>query len=287
MKNSMTKLKAALLAATPLAASLNPSISAAEESVLLRYQPAATQFSLSLESDIRAGEMEQPVAGRKFVMKYESPTQAESGPFRFKLAEAKASYTAHGMNQRLGTKHLLGREFGLEIADEGRALHLSGHQHGAHKDTAHKNMDIDMGPVTDHGFALDEVLAEWLPALPQDPVSQGSKWNTQHDSRTLVGWAWAQGILECDHELVNLKQEAGHQVASVHSNCLSVLSALEGSDQYSGDGTLTRNTQWQFDVTDGRLILLSGEQESNGFSDLPQGNVQIRQLSTISLSSEG
>jgi hypothetical protein len=301
MKNSTMKYKAVLLAITPLAATINPSAASGEEQVLLRYQPSAAQLSLSIESEIMAGEKEQPVAGRTFSMQYE--TSAEAGPetLSYKLADARVSYTAHGMNQRLGTNHLLGREFGLEITDQGRGLHLNGHhnsehEHGGHGHSAHdhnaqeneaQGIELDLGPVTDHGYGLDQALAALLPQLPEESVGIGSAWKTQQDTLTLVGWSWAQGQLQCEHEVVNLSQAGDHLLASIHSECSTTLAAIEGSDQYSGDGKLSRKTQWQFDATEGRLVSLAGQQESNGFSALPQGNVQIRQFSTISLSSEG
>jgi hypothetical protein len=276
MKNSMTKQKYALLALAPLAASLTFSDVHAEDGVLLRYQPGVSEFTLSVDSDILAGEKEQPVAGRNFTMKYEPPAGADAGSFNLKLADAKASYTAHGMKQRLGTRHLVGKEFGLEISDEGRGMHL----------VDHKSVEIEMGPITDHGYGLDEALVALLPALPLEPVGVGSTWTTDHGARALVGWAWAQGQLQCHHELVELVHQGDHQIASVNSACSTDLAALNGSDQYSGDGQLSRTTQWQFDATDGRLISFTGQQESNGFSALPQGNVQVRQLSKISLNSE-
>ncbi len=281
MKTKTMYLTNLLLALTPLVATLNLSAASASESepVLLRYQRVATNFTLSVNHDIKAGEKETPVAERKFTMEYELHAQLASGSINAQLKESRASYTAHGMNQRLGTHHLVGRDFGLAIRDEGRVLQASGPGAG-------KGLDIDLGFVTDGGYALDGALADMLPVLPENPVSVGSNWDTQRDVRTLVGWAWAQGQLDCHHQVTAVEQQENHTIVAVTSNAATTLSAVADSEQYSGDGELKRNYQWRFDATDGRLLSLSLEQESNGFSALPQGNVQIRQLTTIELSSE-
>lgn len=282
MKTKTMYLTYVLLAVTPLVVTFNLSADRANESeqVLLRYQPVSANFTMSVNHDIQAGEKEMPVAEREFSMEYALHARHASGSINAQLKKSRASYSAHGMIQRIGTQHLVGRGFGLAILDQGRVLQASGAGTG-------KGLDIDLGFITEGGYALDGALSDMLPVLPENPVSVGSNWDTQRDVRTLVGWAWAQGQLDCHHQVTAMEQQGNHTIVSVTSSSSTVLSPFEGTGQYSGDGQLSRNYQWRFDATDGRLLSLSLEQESNGFNALPQGNVQIRQLSTIELSSEG
>ena len=164
----------------------------------------------------------------------------------------------------------------LEISEQGRSIQPT-----------RQSPEIYLGTVTDSGYVLDGALADMLPVLPQSPVNVGSNWDTQRDMRTLVGWSWAQGQLDSHHEVTAMERQGNHVIVSVTSRSSTVLSAVDGSEQYSGEGAFKRNYNWRFDATDGRLLSLSLDQESNGFSALPQGNVQIRQLTTIELSSEG
>jgi hypothetical protein len=280
MKNATRYLTNIMLPALPLAALIYFTTVAANDSenVLLRYQAeVASNLSMSLKQDIRAGEKENPVASREFSMGYTMKAQAEPGKMDIELNAPKASYTAHDMKQRLGTKHLTGKGFALAINEAGRGLSRA---HAGEE----QNMSIGLGPYTDPGYASDGALVDILPMLPAEPVSAGSSWETQRDTRTLVGWSWAQGQMQSHHEVTAIEQKENHTIVSVASNSTMKLSALEGSEQYSGDGNLMRSYQWRFDATNGHLLSLSLEQESNGFSALPQGNVQIRQFSTIELS---
>jgi len=142
--------------------------------------------------------------------------------------------------QRIGTHHLVGRGFGLAILDQGRVLQASGTGAG-------KGLDIDLDFITEGGYALDGALSDMLPVLPENPVSVGSNWDTQRDVRTLVGWAWTQGQLDCHHEVTAVEQQGNHTIVSVTSSSSTVLSAVEGTGQYSGNGQLSRNYQWRFD----------------------------------------
>ena len=45
----------------------------------------------------------------------------------------------------------------------------------------------------------------------------------------------------------------------------------------------TLRLQWTFDATDGRLLSLSMEQETEGRSIVPQGEIHIRQLTRVEL----
>ena len=106
---------------------------------------------------------------------------------------------------------------------------------------------VDLGFITEGGYALDGALSDMLPVLPENPVSVGSNWDTQRDVRTLVGWAWTQGQLDCHHEVTAVEQQGNHTIVSVTSSSSTVLSAVEGTGQYSGNGQLSRNYQWRFD----------------------------------------
>ncbi len=46
---------------------------------------------------------------------------------------------------------------------------------------------------------------------------------------------------------------------------------------------MTRTLRWTFDATDGRMLRVSLEQESDGVCELPQGDIPIVQHTRIEL----
>jgi len=69
----------------------------------------------------------------------------------------------------------------------------------------------------------------------------------------------------------------------VQSQGNATLVAAEGTTGFVGEGTLERRFDWTFEADSGRLLSLTLEQEGTGASQLPQGQVQVRQQTRIEL----
>ena len=123
-----------------------------------------------------------------------------------------------------------------------------------------------------------------LPVLPEQPVDIGSSWATSQDTRSLEGWAWAHGVLSAQHSVTAIEQLDDHTIVSVSSTAKAQLEKIEKGLEYSGEGTLERTSDWRFDVTDGRLLSVSMEQNTSGVNTLPQGEVNVRQTTKVEYS---
>jgi hypothetical protein len=237
---------------------------AAADQPSLRYSLEGTMH-LRMEQDIYPGGREEPLADRLFDMTFEFAVGETAT-----LSEVKATYTAHGMNQILSSRHLVGQP--VSVATDGRSVSV-GDLGG----------DIDIGPITDGGLHPSSLLADVLPVLPDEPVSKGMSWETTRPVRSLEGWAWAEGTMQYRNEVIDITQSDGHTVVHVQSQGKTSVGAADGRTGFVGDGTLERRLEWTFDADSGRLLSLSLEQEGNGANQLPQGQVQVRQETRIEL----
>jgi hypothetical protein len=239
---------------------------AAADQPSLRYSLAGT-IELHMEQDMYPGGREEAIADRQFDMTFEF---AEGEEVTATLAAIKATYTAHGMNQILSARHLVGQP--VALTTDGRSIGLE--DPGA---------DIDLGPVTDGGLHPSSLLVDVLPVLPDEAVTKGLSWETTRPVRSLEGWAWAEGTMLYSNEVTDIKQSKGHTVVHVRSQGKTLIAAAEGTTGFVGEGTLERQFKWTFDADSGRLISLSLKQEGTGINQLPQGQVQVRQITRIKL----
>jgi hypothetical protein len=239
---------------------------AAADQPSLRYSLAGT-IELHMEQDMYPGGREEAIADRQFDMTFEF---AEGEEVTATLAAIKATYTAHGMNQILSTRHLVGQP--VALTTDGRSVGLDD-----------PGGDIDLGFVTDGGLHPSSLLVDVLPVLPDEPASIGLSWETTRPVRSLEGWAWAEGMMRYSNEITDITQSGGHTVVHVQSQGKTSLSAADGTTGFVGEGSLERLFEWSFDADSGRLLSLSLEQEGTGTSQLPQGQVQVRQQTRIEL----
>lgn len=235
----------------------------------LRYQLAG-EMQLSMEQDIYPGGRTEPLAGREFTMTFVFADAPSDGELQAELTAIKGSYNAHGMNQRLSASHLAGQQVFLET--DGRSISLR-----------EAGGDIDLGTITDGGLHPSELLVDVLPALPEGPVSPGMTWETDRTVRSLEGWAWAGGDIHYRHEVIEISGADGHTVIHVQSHGETTLQAAAGHEGFVGDGTLVRTFEWAFDADSGQLLSLSLEQEGTGANQLPQGEIDVRQVTRVEL----
>lgn len=261
MKHIIFLLTTTLLAASP---------SQADEELRVRYREVSTQMSVAVRQDI--GVSENPsFASRDFSFGL-ALTADRPEAVTVTIDQAKATYVAHGMSQRLGTRHLTGQSFQLSIADDGRQLESARPSDAP---------SIDLGPIPSSGFSVAALLADTLPVLPEQTVAVGATWTTERPIRSLEGWAWASGQLVSRHRVTAVDTQDSHTVVTVATEAEASLGPVEGERTYSGD--LKRTLRWKFDATEGRLLSMSMEQEAEGLSDLPQGEFSIHQLTQLEL----
>jgi hypothetical protein len=258
-----------VLMSTPLAFS-----NSATDQLQLRYGDSSGQARLSIDHDIKAGQHDT-LAERKFSINLE--LSEATGSTSVKINKAKGSYTAHAMTQRLPASNLVGQSFALSKINNGR---------GFQRTDPDKDLEIPVGQIIGADYPVGLALVDILPILPEGPVSVGSTWVTTRDTRSLEGWAWASGNLETNHAVTAIDTDNGHTIVSVTSKAQARLGKVEGVLEYSGDGELKRTSDWQFDVNDGRLLSVSMTQSTSGINTLPQGEVEVRQYTKVSFSTE-
>ena len=89
------------------------------------------------------------------------------------------------------------------------------------------------------------------------------------------------------HEVTDVSEENGDTVVHVQSHGQTNVTAASGTEGFIGDGTLERHIEWSFNTNTGQLVSLSMEQESQGLNKLPQGQVDVRQVTRVKLSGAG
>ena len=243
-----------------------------DDGLRVHYRDASGLMSLTVSQEIEVPSVEGVVASRNFSFDLALATDRSAEEVTVTIDRAKASYKAHGMKERLGTRHLTGRSFPLSIADEGRQL-VEIEPSDA---TA-----VDLGPMVAGGLSIAGVLADVLPVLPEKAVAVNVTWTNERPVRSLEGWGWGTGRLTNRHRVTAVDQRDGHTFVTVETEAEARLGPVQGERAYSGD--LKRTMRWTFDATDGQLLSLSMQQETEGVCELPQGEIQIRQLTRIEL----
>jgi len=245
------------------------------EDLKIRYGNPSGKATLSVRHDISAGGHDS-TASRSFLMDLElSETQ---DIVSVKINKAKGSYTAHGMTQRLPASRLAGQSITFSKLDNGHELQRT---------DPDNDLEIPVGQMIGADYPIGLALVDILPVLPEGPVSVGTSWTTTRDTRSLEGWAWAAGSLSSEHTVTALDKHNGHTIVSVTSTSKAQLVKDGSGLQYSGDGTLNRTSNWRFDTSDGRLLSVSMEQETSGINTLPQGEVEVRQLTKVEFITSG
>lgn len=245
--------------------------SQAGEGLRVRYHDHSDRMSLTVNHDIEVGQA-KPIATREFSFDLALTADRAATAVTVTIDRAKATYVAHDMEQRLGTRQLTGRSFPLLIADDGRRLEQT---------KPSEAPLIDLGPYPSIGFSVAGLLADTLPVLPEETVAVGAGWTTERRIRSLEGWAWGTGRLTSRHRITAVDRRDDHTVISVTTEGEAHLGPVESERGFSAD--LKRTLRWTFDATDGRLLSMSIEQETEGVCPLPQGDIQFRQLTRVEL----
>ena len=238
-----------------------------DEGTRLAYRDPSGRLSLTVSQamEVRASQTIEAARELSFGLTL--------APTTVTIDEAKASAEAHGMNQRLNTRHLTGKTIALSIADGGRRLAT------AHDDDA---LTIDLGPMVEGGgYSLAGLLADILPVLPDKPVARGDSWTTETPLRSIEGWAWATGKLASRHRVTAIEKQGASTLVTVETEATSSLAPIEGQRAYRGE--LKRKVRWTFDATAGRLATLTLEQDTDGLSDLMEKDSKILQHTKIVL----
>jgi len=245
---------------------------ATHDGLQLRYGDKGGNATLTVSQDITAGG-HASIAGRSFLMDFE--LNGAQDTFAVKINKAKGSYTAHDMTQRLSASGLKGQAFSLAKINNGRSLQRT---------DSDENLAIGLGEMIGINYPIGLALVDIMPELPEVPVNVGSTWSSTQDTRSLEGWAWTTGRLDSEHTVTAVDQLNGHSIVSVTSTARAQVANVEGGIDYSGDGALSRTSHWRFDATDGKLLSVSMEQNTSGRNTLPQGTMEVEQLTKVEFS---
>jgi len=253
----------ALLVALPVAAN----------ETTLQYHLSG-EMQLSMEQDIYVAARSEAIGERDFSITFDMVDAGDNEDLLVKLASINASYTAHGMKQRLPASHLNGEEF--RLIGDGRS-YVSQDGGG----------EVPLGTITDGGLRPSELLAGLLPALPDGPVVVGTTWNSDRSIVSLEGWAWAGGEMQHHHEVTDIQSSDGRTVVTVRTSGEAQIEAADGHEGFVGPGTLTQRIDWTFDADSGQLLSLTDAREASGTNLLPQGEIPVRQIARYELLSAG
>jgi hypothetical protein len=248
--------------------------SRAEERPVLRYLEPSGPLSLTLTQEI--GVPDHPgIAGRtlSFDLAIDRDPERDVDGLVATLERARGTYTAHGMDQRLSAGHLEGQGFSLSMGAGGRELAA---------DEPAGPPRLAMGAPVERALPLAETLSEVLPRLPAEGVGVGSEWTTERELHSLEGWSWGSGRLRSTHRVTAIEREAGRTMVSVSSRGEADLLPIEG-EAGGYRGKLSRSASWTFDASAGRLLSLAIEQETEGISPMPRGEVAVSQTTHIEL----
>jgi len=235
----------------------------------LRYDLSG-EMQLSMEQKIYVGGQSEAIGGRDFSITFDMLDAEDNGELRVKLASISASYTGHGMKQRLPATHLLGEEF--KLLGDGRSF-----------DSQDGGGEVPLGTITDGGLRPSELLAGLLPALPDGAVSVGTTWTTDRNIISLEGWAWAGGDMQHHHEVTAIESSDGRTIVTVRSFGETEIEAADGHKGFIGSGALSQSIDWTFDADSGQLLTLVIEREGSGTNELPQGEIPFRQIARYEL----
>jgi hypothetical protein len=253
-----------------LAAVLLPvSLAHSDELVPLRFQDDSGPMTLTITHDI---EVREPVASRAMSFDVTLATDPAASSATLLIENARATFTAHGMEQRLSARHLNGSKTPLTLFGGGRGL--------VETDSTQTPL-LDLGPPVSEGLSVAAMLIGVMPELPAEPVSVGTSWATERSVRLIEGWAWSSGQLKSRHRVTAIDSRGGRTIVTVESQGGAQLQSDEGDRAYSGE--LKRSLRWTFDATGGRVVSLSMEQESDGTTMLPQGELPVVQRTEIEL----
>ena len=242
--------------------------SAADEPVL-RYIESST-LNLEMEQEIFVGDKPDAIAGRSLTLSFEMSAPSDAGDVDVRVTSAKGSYEAHGMAQRLPASHLKGEQFvllsdGVSMSSDGSGGKLS------------------VGTIDGDGLQLSALLVSLMPDLPADTITEGVDWSSSLEFRSLQGWAWAQGVIEYSHKVVNVSESDDAVIVEVRSKGESTLTTADGNDVYVGEGYVSQTMEWRFDASSGRLIDVSLNQQATGTNVMPRGEVPFRQTTRITM----
>jgi hypothetical protein len=263
MKTKTLILNLALLAALPVAAN----------ETTLRYELSG-EMQLSMEQEIFVRGQNEAIGERDISITFEMLDAMDNDELPVKLVAISASYTGHGMKQRLPANHLIGETFSLQ--GDGRSFKSPG-----------GGGEVPLGTITDGGLRPSELLAGLLPTLPDTSITLGTSWDTARNTVSLEGWAWAGGDMQQHHEVTDIRSSGGRTVVTVKTRGESAIIAADGHEGFLGEGTLTQSIDWTFDADSGQLLSLSDEREASGTNKLPQGEIPFRQKARFELLTDG
>jgi hypothetical protein len=235
----------------------------------LRYDLSG-EMQLTMEQEIYVDARSEAIGGRDFSITFDMVDAEDNDELLVRLASISASYTGHGMKQRLPASHLTGEEF--KLLGDGRSFKS---QDGGG--------EVPLGTITDGGLRPSELLAGLLPALPAGPVSVGTTWDTDRSILSLEGWAWASGAMQHHHEVTDIQLSVGRTVVTVRTHGEAAIAAADGHEGFIGEGKLAQSINWTFDADSGQLLSLSDEREASGTNQLPQGEIPFRQIARYEL----
>jgi hypothetical protein len=241
------------------------------EERLLRYQLSGT-IQVTVTQEIFVTAREEAIAGRDFSFTFDTSQGDDPNAVDATLSAIRASYTAHGMNQRLPASHLVGDRFTLN--GDGRSFALADDE---------DRKGVNLGAITEGELIPGDVLTALLPNLPEQAVDVGLTWDTTRDVSSLEGWSWADGSLSRKHEVTSIESDNDRSIIRVVANGSATIGEAQCCNGFVGEHPLTQTLEWSFDAASGQLISVKIQQEAEGTSTLPQGPVDTRQITNFEL----
>ncbi|MGJ8664581.1 MAG: hypothetical protein ACSHWU_13070, partial [Marinicella sp.] len=119
---------------------------------------------------------------------------------------------------------------------------------------------LDMGKSFIQHPKIGSLLTTTFPVLAQEKVDKNTTWQSQQPITTLVGWSWAQGDLYETHQIQGIELINGQQIVTVKTHGKATLVDANSARPFVGEGQLSRQAVWTFNLDQGKLLELTAEQ---------------------------
>lgn len=190
--------------------------------------------------------------------------EANGGPGAgiVRLDSARASIVWGQAQQRIDTRGVVGRGFGVTLAD-------------VHAAPAYAEDDvpvIDMGERGGGAVPASLLVGYAFPSLPDGPVTVGTTWTSTTAGSRLHGFMTVHAEITTTHRVTGTESLDGTRCVRVESESSGTLSGGQAGDlALDFDGTVSGTARWCFDADAGALVEFASEETATGGAPWPNG----------------
>lgn len=242
-----------------------------DEPVELVYRlggPPGASYVTTLTQDIifdmgdHGGEGTREIRARYTIRAGDAPTDVTQQIGSVHVDSLRASMVWGQAQQRIDTRHLVGREFPMTVATTG----------GAPVYDSDSMPSIDMGDRGGGTVPMSLLVDYGFPAFPDRAVAAGSTWTETRIGRRLEGTLWTSADIVTTYRVAGMNTVGGVRCLDIESTSAGTLSDASGHGmELEYDGRLQGTARWCFDPASGELLEMTGEETTTGRAPWPNG----------------